>query len=42
MREVLLKIFLDNDIHKRLDLSAEFFRKAKVLGNRLDCTNSKT
>ena len=42
VREVLLKIFLDNDIHKRLDLSAEFFRKAKVLGNRLDCTNSKT
>ena len=25
MREVLLKIFLDNHIHKRLDLSSKFF-----------------
>ena len=25
MREVLLKIFLDNQIHKRLDLSSKFF-----------------
>ena len=27
MREILLKIFLDNDIHKRLDLSSKFFEQ---------------
>ena len=27
MREVLLKIILDNDIHKRLDLSSKFFER---------------
>ena len=27
MRDILLKIFLDNDIHKRLDLSNEFFEQ---------------
>ena len=26
-RAILLKIFLDNDIHKRLDLSNEFFEQ---------------
>ena len=25
MREILLKIFLDNEIHQRLDLFGEFF-----------------
>ena len=28
MRNILLKIFLDNDIHKRLDLSNEFFEQS--------------
>ena len=27
MRDILLKIFLDNDIHKRLDLSNKFFEQ---------------
>ena len=27
MRDILLKIFLDNNIHKRLDLSNEFFEQ---------------
>ena len=27
MRDILLNIFLDNDIHKRLDLSNEFFEQ---------------
>ena len=27
MRDVLLRIFLDNEIHLRLDLSSEFFDK---------------
>ena len=27
MRDIILKIFLDNDIHKRLDLSNEFFEQ---------------
>ena len=26
-RNVLLKVFLDNDIHKRLDLSSEYFEQ---------------
>ena len=33
MREVLLKIFLDNDIHKMLDLSSEFFEQ---FGKRIE------
>ena len=27
MRDILLKIFLDNEIHQRLDLSGEFFEQ---------------
>ena len=27
LRNVLLKVFLDNDIHKRLDLSSEYFEQ---------------
>ena len=30
MRDVLSRIFLENDIHQRLDLSREFFNQFNV------------
>ena len=45
MRDILIQIFLENNIHSRLDLSGEFFewleKKMKQFENKSVCTSSK-
>ena len=44
MRDIVIKVYLDNDIHHRLDLSGEFFEQfvTRRFKNKWDCTNLRT